>query len=179
MQSASISSHLKPTIANMLIRAATIDDSEAIRAIYAEYIDTNITFETELPSADAFRERVASICAHYPYLVGIDEASGAIIGYAYAHALRERAAYQWSAELSIYFANTATGHGLGRILYSELLDQLRKRGFRNAFGCVALPNPASEKLHIAMGFQAVGRFIEAGYKNGGWHDVGWYQKQLL
>ena len=160
----------------MTIRDATIDDSQSIHAIYAEYIDSNITFETAMPTAEAFRLRMAAIIAKYPYLVAVD--SGQVIGYAYAHELRERQAYQWSAELSIYFTAHATGRGLGRMLYLELLERLRHMGLRNAFGCVTLPNPASERLHLSLGFKLAGRFADAGFKNGQWHDVAWFQKQI-
>ena len=102
-----------------LFRMATAQDAAAILSIYAPYIrQTPITFEYEVPTLEEFTERVRRILRNYPYIVC--EQAGEIIGYGYASAYHERAAYQWDADLSIYFAPEATGHGLGRQMLCKL-----------------------------------------------------------
>ena len=158
------------------IRFAAAADAAALLGIYGQYIDTPITFECALPSEEAFRRRVAEYGAACPYLVW--EEDGRILGYAYAHRLGERAAYQWSAELSIYLGRDSTGRGLGRRLYGALMELLRLQGVRTAYGCVTLPNAGSEGLHAAMGFRLTGTWHRAGFKCGAWRDVGWFEKTI-
>ena len=161
----------------MHIRFAAIDDSAALLDIYAQYIHTHITFEYELPSAAEFARRISSTLADgYPYLVCQD--GDEVLGYAYAHRLGERAAYQWNAELSIYLSSRAAGRGLGTALYLTLMDLLRLQGVKTVCGIVTRPNPASEGLHRALGFRLTGVREKAGYKNGTWHDVMWLEKPL-
>ena len=138
----------------MNIRFATTADTGGCLAVYAEYMDTVITFETALPSHEEFAGRIRSYGAVYPWLVA--EEDGVILGYAYAHRAQERAAYDWNAELSVYLARRAAGRGLGTKLYGALLALLQKQGVRNVYGIVTLPNPASEALHRAFGFRTVG-----------------------
>ena len=158
------------------IRFAAAADAAALLGIYGQYIDTPITFECALPSEEAFRRRVAEYGAACPYLVW--EEDGRILGYAYAHRLGERAAYQWSAELSIYLGRDSTGRGLGRRLYGALMALLRLQGVRTVYGCVTLPNAGSEGLHAAMGFRLTGTWHRAGFKCGAWRDVGWFEKTI-
>ena len=158
------------------IRFAAAADAAALLGIYGQYIDTPITFECALPSEEAFRRRVAEYGAACPYLVW--EEDGRILGYAYAHRLGERAAYQWSAELSIYLGRDSTGRGLGRRLYGALMELLRLQGVRTVYGCVTLPNAGSEGLHAAMGFRPTGTWHRAGFKCGAWRDVGWFEKTI-
>lgn len=158
------------------IRFAAAADAAALLGIYGQYIDTPITFECALPSEEAFRRRVAEYGAACPYLVW--EEDGRILGYAYAHRLGERAAYQWSAELSIYLGRDSTGRGLGRRLYGALMELLRLQGVRTVYGCVTLPNAGSEGLHAAMGFRLTGTWHRAGFKCGAWRDVGWFEKTI-
>ena len=160
----------------MNIRFATAADTGGCLAVYAEYMDTVITFETELPSHEEFAGRIRSYGAVYPWLVA--EEDGVILGYAYAHRAQERAAYDWNAELSVYLARRAAGRGLGTTLYGALLALLQKQGVRNVYGIVTLPNPASEALHRAFGFRTVGAYDRSGYKNGRWLDVGIFEKQI-
>ena len=160
----------------MTVRFATPEDSGALLAIYAQYIHTPITFECELPSEGEFTQRVAEICRGYPYLVAEEE--GRIVGYAYAHTLRERIAYQWTAELSIYLDQSARGRGIGKALYQRLLALLALQGVRTVYGCVTAPNPASEALHGGLGFRLCGTFHKSGYKSGQWWDVLWLEKDI-
>ncbi len=160
----------------MDIRFSTEQDASALLAIYEKYISTSITFETEVPTVTDFAGRIRDITAVYPYLLLSD--GGKAVGYAYAHRARERAAYDWYAELSVYLDPACTGRGLGKKLYGLLMDLLAMQGVRTAMGCVTLPNPASEALHASLGFRLAGVSYKAGYKDGAWHDVGWFEKPL-
>lgn len=156
-----------------LARQADVDD---LLAIYAPYLSTTVTFEYVLPSREEFSRRIADVQARFPYLVL--EEDGQPVGYAYAHPLGQRAAYQWSGELSIYLSPAAAGKGGGRSLYLALMELLRLQGMRTVYGVVTHPNPASEAFHAAMGFRLLGTQHNSGYKNGRWLDVAWYEKPL-
>ena len=156
-----------------LARQADVDD---LLAIYAPYLSTTVTFEYVLPSREEFSRRIADVQARFPYLVL--EEDGQPVGYAYAHPLGQRAAYQWSGELSIYLSPAAMGKGTGRPLYLALMELLRLQGMRTVYGVVTHPNPASEAFHAAMGFRLLGTQHNSGYKNGRWLDVALYEKPL-
>lgn len=160
----------------MQIRLARVADSEALRAVYAQYIDTSVTFEYELPGEEAFARRIGEILSFYPYLAA--EENGRIVGYAYAHRCQERPAYQWNAELSVYLERAQCGRGLGGTLYAALLELLRLQGIRTVYGVVTSPNEPSERLHRSMGFRCAGVLRHAGYKCGAWHDVTWFEKSI-
>ena len=159
-----------------MIRDARLSDAEAILSVYGEYIDTPITFEYALPSVSEFRSRIQAVSDEYPYLVW--EEDGRILGYAYAHRFREREAYQWGAELSVYIDRSAHSKGIGRALYTELIYRLRAQGLKTVYGCITLPNEKSTRLHEALGFSAAGVLHNAGFKNEDWHDVIWYEKAI-
>ena len=158
------------------IRLASTDDADGIRAVYAPFVDTPVTFEEEVPSCEAYRERIAEICEKYPCLVA--EEDGRVVGFAYAHELRERIAFQWNAELSVYLAPAAQGQGVGSRLYAALIELLRLMGIKAAYGVVTSPNPASERLHRAFGFALMGVQPHAGFTCGAWHDVAWYVREI-
>lgn len=160
----------------MDIRFATPADSAALLRIYAQYIDTPVTFEYKLPSEQEFARRIETITAEYPYLVCAE--NGELIAYAYAHRLWERAAYQWNAELSIYLCRTHTSRGIGKRLYHILAEMLRLCGIRTVYGIVTLPNEKSERLHLSLGFHRCATYRNAGYKCGRWHDVAWFEKEI-
>ncbi len=158
------------------LRFASCNDAGKLLDIYSEYIDTPITFEYTLPSIEEFRERISNIISFYPYIVC--EKDDEPIGYAYAHRHMERVAYQWNAELSVYIKKNFTSKGLGKILYSALMEILKLQGIRTVYGCVTVPNEKSEALHTGLGFRQIGIYRNAGYKNGEWRDVCWYEKQI-
>jgi len=160
-----------------MIRTACADDAEAVHAIYAPtVIHTAITFETELPGADAMRQRILTRLQHYPWLVW--EEQGEVLAYAYATRFRERAAYDWIAETSIYVHENARRRGIARKLYSVLLDVMRLQGINQAVGVITMPGEVSVSLHEAMRFTPAGVWRKAGYKLGQWWDVGVWQKEL-
>ena len=160
----------------MQLRFADERDTAACLAIYAQYIDTSITFETALPSEAEFAGRIRSYGAVYPWLVA--EEDGEILAYAYAHRAQERAAYDWNAELSVYVSKNAAGRGLGTRLYRALLALLKEQGVRTAYGVVTMPNDASAALHRKLGFRQLGVYHSTGYKNGSWRDVVWFEKHI-
>lgn len=162
-----------PSVSTMLsVRLATPEDAPAVAAIYAPVVrDTAISFEAEPPDGAEFARRIAAILPAQPWLVA--EETGRVLGYAYAGPHRARVAYQWSVEPSVYVAAEGRGRGVGRALYAALLATLRAQGFANAYAGVTLPNAASLRLHEAFGFEPVGVFKRAGYKQDRWHDVWW------
>lgn len=165
-----------PASSQLRIRLASTDDADGIRAVYAPFVDTPVTFEEEVPSCETYRERIECICEKYPCLVA--EEGGRIVGFAYAHELRERIAFQWNAELSVYLAPTTQGQGMGSRLYAALIELLRLTGIKAVYGVVTSPNPASERLHRAFGFALMGVQPHAGFTCGAWHDVAWYVREI-
>lgn len=160
-----------------MIRIATLHDAEAIHAIYARSVTHGTaTFETVVPEVEAMRERICSRLQHYPWLVW-DE-GGAVLAYAYAGRFRERAAYDWIAETSIYVHSEAQRRGIARRLYGGLLQVMRLQGINQAVGVITLPGEVSVLLHEAMGFAPAGVWRQCGYKLGRWWDVGVWQKSL-
>lgn len=160
-----------------MLRLAVPADAGALLAIYAQYIDTSVTFEYALPTEAEFRARIEDFSALYPYLVW-EEGGGKPLGYAYAHRYAERAAYQWSAELSVYLDREAGGRGLGTRLYSALIELLKLQGVRTVYGLVTQPNEKSDRLHTAMGFTVAGVTHRVGYKAGRWRGVTLYEKPI-
>lgn len=159
------------------IRLAGPDDAAALAAIYAPAVAGRATsFEVEPPDAAEMARRVERLLPRTPWLV-LDE-GGVVAGYAYASPHRDRAAYQWSVEVSAYVAAHAHRRGVGRALYRALFAALTLQGFRNAYAGITLPNDASVGLHVALGFTPVGVYRGVGYKRGAWHDVAWYERAL-
>ncbi len=162
---------------NTRIRLASPADAGGVRAIYAPYVRSSaITFETAEPSVEEIAQRIGSISARYPWLVC--SRSREILGYAYASRHRERAAYQWCVEVSVYVDTALRGHGIGSALYEALLKILVDQNFCTAYAGITLPNPASISLHEKKGFTLIGIFKDAGFKLNAWHDVGWWQRSL-
>jgi L-amino acid N-acyltransferase YncA len=160
-----------------MIRIARDEDAAAIHAIYApSVIDGVATFETELPGVDTMRERIRARLQHYPWLVW--EEAGEALAYAYAGRFRERAAYDWIAETSIYVRHDAQRRGIARQLYWVLLEVMQLQGITQAVGVITLPGKASVAMHEAMGFTTAGVWRQCGYKLGQWWDVGVWQKEL-
>lgn len=156
----------------MIVRPYSPADASAILDIYRPYIeDGPVTFETEVPSLADFTKRLNTIAEQYPFMV-LDE-GGKVLGYVYACKYRERAAYRWHVETSIYMSAEGKGQGLGKKLYLTLLDELTKRRFTRAFAIVGVPNTASEQLHLSCGFKPLVLHEKAGWKQGGWRDVLW------
>lgn len=152
-------------------------DAEACAAIYAPYVrDTAISFELEPPTTEEMAERIRRAQKNHAWLVLEDE--GRVVGYAYGVPMKERPAYRWSCEVSIYLERERRRTGAGRALYEALFERLTERGYRTAIAGMALPNDASAGLHRAMGFTPIGTYRRIGWKLGRWHDVAWAQRPL-
>jgi len=145
-----------------VIRVATTADAPRIAEIYAPAVLERATsFEVVAPTADEMLSRMNKILPTFPWLVC--EYDGKVIGYSYASAHHERAAYRWS----------------GTALYTALFEILMLQGYRNVYAGITLPNSASEGMHSRAGFIPVGVYHHVGYKFGAWHDVGWFERVLL
>ncbi|MEL6925683.1 MAG: N-acetyltransferase family protein [Bacteroidota bacterium] len=159
------------------IRSATYADTQAQLDIYAPFILHTVTsFETEVPTAEAFWQRIQKVQTEAPWLVC--EIDGNIAGYAYASSHRSRQAYQWSREVSVYIHEAYRRRGIAQALYRALLDLIEWQGYRNAYAGIVLPNPASVAFHESMGFEKIGIYKAVGYKNGAWQDVSWWSLRL-
>ena len=164
------------------VRAATPQDAEQLLEIYTPFVISedcsvsNVSFELTAPSLAEFRQRIVDISSKYPYLVG--EKDGQILGYVYCHPYRERLAYQWSVEVTIYLAPAGQGKGLGRLLYETMEKLLCLQGVTMAYSCITVGNEHSIKMHEAVGYRLIGTFTNSGYKNGQWLDTVWLEKQL-
>ena len=164
------------------IRVASPRDAEALLRIYTPYVqETAISFEYEPPSPAEFAGRMERVLQKYPYLAA--EVGGTLLGYAYAGAFNERAAYDWGAETTIYVERSARKSGLGRALYTALERILTEQGILNLNACIGYPRGEdpyltknSVEFHRHLGFQPVGTFCQCGYKFGRWYDMMWMEK---
>lgn len=164
------------------IRSAEISDAKDILAVYEYYVKhTAISFEYDVPTLEEFRERIKKTLSKYPYLVAVRD--GKIVGYSYAGAFVGRAAYDWSAELTIYLSPEEKGHGTGRKLYEEIEEKLADMSIKNLYACIGDPleedeylTRNSEKFHAHMGFTKVGTFHKCGHKFGRWYNMIWMEK---
>ncbi len=159
------------------IRPAKGEDATEMLDIYAPIVrDTAISFETRPPEISEFRSRIRASLEQRLWLAC--ESEGSIAGYAYATQFNAREAYIWSVEVSVYVRPSHHRRGIGRALYTSLFLCLALQGYCTAVGRITLPNPASVALHESMGFQPVGTNPGIGYKNGQWHDVGIWQREI-
>jgi len=159
------------------IRMALEADSAAITSIYGHFVEkTAISFEYQAPTVKEMAERIRRLTVRLPWLV-LDD-NGVITGYAYASPHRERMAYSWSVDTTVYVSPNYQRRGVGRAIYTTLFTLLQIQGYCKAFAGITLPNPASVGLHILLGFEPVGVYRGVGYKLGAWHDVMWYQLSL-
>jgi phosphinothricin acetyltransferase len=161
------------------IRVATTDDAESIRQIYAPFCtaESAVSFEITPPSQNEMAERISNILPHLPWLVA--EHDGRVIAYAYASPHKARAAYNWSVDLAIYAGPEARRTGIGTALCLRLFAILRVLGYYNIYAGTTLPNAASERLFLKLGFEHIAVYKHVGYKAGKWHDVAWYGLSLL
>lgn len=164
------------------IRKAEITDAKRLLEIYDYYVkNTAITFEYETPSLDEFASRMENIMKRYPYLV--IEKDNRIEGYAYAGIFKNRAAYDWSCETTIYLDHNERKNGMGRMLYVALEEKLKEMGILNMYACIGYPDEEDEYLtknsalfHEHLGFAKVGEFHKCGYKFGRWYNMIWMEK---
>ena len=169
---------------SILLRMAKPEDAGALLKIYAPYVlYTGITFEYEVPTEVDFRNRIKKTTEKYPYLVACKD--GIPIGYAYAKALGERAAFSHSVETAIYLSMEFRGKGVGTLLYGELERILKIQNVTNLYAAVSFREQedetishASPHFHLAVGFHKAAHFKKCGYKFARWYDIVWYEKYI-
>ncbi|HMQ63974.1 MAG TPA: N-acetyltransferase family protein [Flavilitoribacter sp.] len=162
----------------MKIRLAEEADTPQMLAIYSPFIlHSNTSFELSVPSIDAFRERVKAVLAEAPWLV-CETPDGRVAGFAYAGKHRERPAYRWTRELSVYIHQNYRGQNIATALYTALIGLLRLQGYANTLIGITLPNDASVRFHEKMGFKPIGVYHNVGFKAGAFHDVGWWEMAI-
>jgi L-amino acid N-acyltransferase YncA len=160
-----------------MIRCAETRDASAILDIYRPYVEkTAITFEETPPSVDEMAAKISKVGSVFPFIVY--EEGGRVLGYAYATRYRERAAYRWSLEDSVYVSEEAVGRGLGKALLSALLGILRELGYFKVYAVITPPNPASVSLHEKLGFSPLCRFADTAFKLGAWQAIDWMELTL-
>lgn len=168
----------------MIIRLATADDAEKLLDIYRPYVErTAITFEYDVPELHEFRSRIIKTLYKYPYLVAEDRDK--IVGYAYAGPFKERAAYQWAVETSIYVDWNCRRKGVGKLLHDSLRDALCRLGILNMNACITYTDSedeyltnASMRFHERLGYNLVAHFHKCGKKFDRWYDMIWMEKHI-
>ena len=156
------------------IHRATLADAPAIADICNWYIEnTVITFEVDPVSDAEMAQRIESALAKDEWLV--HARGGEILGDAYASRFRERAAYRFPTEWTIYLRDSLQGQGLGKPLYRASIERTFALGYTTLIGAIALPNEASVHLHESLGFEKVGHLRRVGWKHERWIDVGSWQ----
>ncbi len=161
----------------MEIAAGTLDDLDAIAEIYHHYVlTTAISFEVEPRTMDAWRDWFARFGERGRHRLLVARDDGHVIGYASSGPYRPRVAYGPSVETSVYLAANHLGRGVGSALYEALLSELEREDVHRAYAGIAMPNPASVRLHERCGFRRAGYFTEQGRKFGRYWDVAWYER---
>lgn len=166
------------------IRIASLRDAKALLHIYEYYVkNTAISFEYEVPTIEEFKRRMTNTLKKYPYLTAVKD--NEILGYAYAGPFVGRAAYDWSAELTIYLAPKKRKQGIGKKLYKALEEALAESGIQNLYACIGYPEVPDEYLtknsaefHEHLGYTKAGQFHKCGYKFGRWYDMIWMEKLI-
>lgn len=167
------------------IRIASVADGKEILEIYRPYVEkTAITFEYETPSLEEFQKRMEKILEKYPYLAA--ERQGQIVGYAYAGPFKDRAAYDWSVETTVYVRADQKQLGIGRKLYLALEKVLEAQNILNLNACIGWPREKEDpylsmdsvRFHERLGYRMVGQFCQCGYKYNRWYDMVWMEKQI-
>jgi len=154
-----------------------INDAQCISEIYNYYVlHSGVTFEEEAISLQDMSERIKTITQKWPWLVYKESQN--ILGYAYAANWKSRVGYRLTVEISVYLKHDCYNKGIGSTLYSALINKLKEIGVHSVIGGVALPNPASIRLHEKFGFEKVAHFKDVGIKFEKWMDVCYWQLQL-
>lgn len=160
-----------------MIRTVKSTDAMAICGIYNHYVThTVISFEENPVSIKEMERRIGDISAVYPWLVW--EEAGELMGYAYVHPWKDRIAYRFSVENSIYLKQGHERKGLGTCLLTRLLEEVKKTSVHGVIAGITLPNEGSIALHEKLGFTKIAQFKEIGFKLNQWLDVGYWELLL-
>ena len=163
----------------MLIRDASLADLPEIQAIYAHHVLHGTgTFEEEPPSIEEMTERYRKVVDHgWVWLVASDPTG--VLGFAYYTQFRDRSAYRFTAENSIYIRDDLRGQGVGKALGARLIETATAAGFRTMIAVIGdSENVGSIGVHASLGFQHAGTLRVAGLKFGRWLDVVQMQRPL-
>lgn len=145
----------------------------AIMCYWIKHSNANMSWKPQ--DYISFCDDQLKIAKNYPYLVALHE--GEVIGYGYAHSFLQRDAYQYDAELTIYFQQ-GPHYGLVLPLYEKLEEICRAMGFCNLISCTTASNQESLAFQKKVGFISYGLLEKAAYKNGTWHGVEWLYKPI-
>ncbi|KJD33432.1 phosphinothricin acetyltransferase [Tamlana nanhaiensis] len=160
-----------------MIRPFKAEDIPQILEIYNYYVlNSTATFDLEISTIDAFKDKLLGIQADFPFYVF--EAENQILGYAYASKFRPRPAYNGTVESTVYVKHDAHGKQIGSLLYTKLIEQLKQKKYHTVLGVLTIPNASSIKLHEKFGFKQVAELQEVGFKFGEWQNVGFWQLKL-
>ena len=160
------------------VRLATVSDLPAILDISNwAALNTAANFAIEPETLDTWQTDYDETHEMFPWLVAADDL-GDVIAFAKAGPWKGRCAYEWTAETTVYVMPDRHGDGIGTALYTRLVETLRAQGYRTLLGGITQPNPASVRLHEALGFRKVALLEGVGRKFDRWHDVGYWQLQL-
>ena len=168
------------------LRIASPSDAEELLKIYAPYVEeTAISFETEVPTAEAFRQRIEKTLKNYPYIIA--EENGEILGYCYLSPFVGRAAYIHAAETTLYLKMSARKKGIGKKLYTALEKIASAQNIFTLEACIGTVDPGKEDEHLTnnsaefhsyMGYRFIGEFKRCGRKFGTWYNMIWMEKPL-
>ena len=166
------------------IRSATAQDAAAIAQIYGYYVEnTAVTFEYDPPTEEEIRRRISAYSVRYPYLCIFENET--MLGFAFAHAFRERPAYDYAAETSIYIRPECRHRGVGTAVYQALENALKQMGVKTLYACIAIPDGEDEHLsdasplfHSKRGYRICGKFENCGRKFGRWYTMVWMEKVI-
>jgi L-amino acid N-acyltransferase YncA len=164
--------------ASLVIRDACEDDSLAVHAIYAHHVlHGTASYDIEPPPLDRIRDKIRWVLGeNWPFLVA--DSDGETVGYAYATQFRDRAAYLFTCENSIYVHPNWIGRGIGKALLQVLIERSGECGFRTMVAVIGGAEPASIGLHASCGFEEVGRLRAVGWKHDRWLDSVYMQRAL-
>lgn len=152
------------------VRNACEDDCDTLARIYSKYImETTISFETSPVTPQEMLRRMRLIIRHCPYFVA--ELDGKVVGYAYAHPWKERAAYRHTLETTVYVDAAYTHQGIGSLLVKRLIAACKQLDCHALIACITGGNTPSINMHSRLGFCPVSSFKQVGYKFGRWLDV--------
>lgn len=161
----------------IMIETAKSEDAQRILEIYAPYVaNTAITFEYKEPTIKEFRQRIEKTLIKYPYLVA--KIADRIVGFAYTSEFKNRAAYKWAVEVSIYVEFAYQNKGIGKALYHEIEKISKMQNILNINACIAIPDEGSVSFHKQRGYYQVAHFHQCGYKLNSWYDMVWMEKIL-